>query len=222
MDPKTGEWTVDFYDNDRQCKAAEVDLQKSHIARQYASYGLIAEDLALLLNWTREYRGSVNAYEREHPGDADLSQNAQVPSEESAKAYAVFSLFTSICIIYGRLFTQHDSGMVTLEKKAHVAPSHYGIHDELMNARHRYIAHRNDKSYEGFKTFLVVSPDNPAEFMIVYQSNRVAFNGARKIQEVIDHLDELSRRIKAKIEALQAKLIEAHQKKELFFLPTND
>lgn len=215
LNPKTGEWTVDFYDNGRLCEAHEVDLQKSHIARHYASYGLILEDLELLLKWAGKYKESVNAFEIEHHEDTDVIAFGQVPNDKSDVADELFPLFTSICIIYGRLFTQHGSRMLSLDKKSHVELSHYEIHDELMNARHRYIAHRNDESYEGFKAFLIVNPDDQSQFMVTHQSNRVAFNGTKKIQEIVDHIEAIAKRIKAKIESLRAKLVEEHKKKPL-------
>ena len=63
LDPKTGEWTVDFYDNGKKCEATEVDLEKSRNARKYASYGLILDDVKLLLKWAGKYKKDVISYE---------------------------------------------------------------------------------------------------------------------------------------------------------------
>ncbi len=208
---KTGEWTVDFFEDGILCPAKEIDLKRSHVARQYAGYGLVAGDIELLLEWATEYKQAVATYEVVQQGTTTPTENSQVAAEDKQMAHKLFAQFTAIGIIYGRLFTKHGLG-ISLEKNGDVDPKYYHIHDEIMNARHRYIAHRDDDSYEGHKVFLVTNPRNPLQFTVVQQSNRVAFNGTAVIRQIIENLQALLSRVKGKIDSLQQRLEEEHKK----------
>ena len=108
---------------------------------------------------------------------------------------------------------------MSLEEKNHIPKKNLLVHRELINARDRYIAHREDRTYEGSKVFLVLNPQNEKQFFIGYQCNRVYFNDGNKILEIIEHLRVVLGVVQSKAATLREKLTEEHKKSPLSVIP---
>jgi hypothetical protein len=214
----TGEWEVEFYDNKRKCRTFEIDLTKSKIAKRYSGFSLINKDLNLLLKLAITLKINVDDFEKNN-NDFSGRKFGVIGKGYEEIQDTLFSLFASISIIYGRLFTENKSRGSSLNRKDYVKPQHSEIHDELLKIRHNYIAHSSDKMYEDSKVFVVINPVDESQFRIVYHFSGVNFPAGKLITEMIEHFKSLSGDIKNKLDELNMKLIEEYKNKKLIIKP---
>jgi len=214
VNDNTGEWEVEFYENEQKCKSLEVDLTKSKVAKSYSGFAIINEDLKLLLRWAKQLKNNVDDFEKKHKDFSGKNFGIiEKGNEEIQDNY--FSLFTAISVIYGRLFTENKSRGVTLNRKDHVKSEHKQIHDELIKIRRDYIAHSSDKMYEDSKVFVVLNPNNSSQFLIVHHFSKVYFSAGKLIDKMIENFKCLEEHMKNKLDALHIKLTEDYKNQKL-------
>ena len=208
VNDNTAEWEVEFYENKQKCKALEIDLTKSKIAKRYSGFAMIHEDLSLLIKWAQQLRNNVDDFEKDNIDYSGKNFGVIEKGNEEIREN-LFSLFTAISIIYGRLFTKNKSRL-SLERKDHVKPQHYEIHDELVKVRDDYIAHMSDKMYEESKVFVVLNPANESEYIITDYYNKIYFSSSKLIKEMMENFTDISKYIKDKKDEIHVRLIEEY------------
>ena len=215
INDETGEREVCFYENGQICKSFEIDLTKNKIAKQYSGFFLLDEDLKLLLRWTNQFKNNVEDFERKNESNEKNFGVIDKGNEEIRSD--IFSLFVSISIIHGRLFSSNKSRGLSLKCKDHVKLQYRRIYDELIKARNDYIAHSSDRMYEMSKVFIIY-PITESRFYIVPHSSRIFFFAGKLINEMIEYFQDLSAHVKTKLNELNLKLVEEHNDKKLITL----
>jgi len=223
INDNTGEWGVSFYEDGKICKALEVDLKdiSNQKARQYSAYGLVFDDIKLLLKWARQLHTKVNNFEKKQKNILK-TKNFNVIQEKNGKNEKIqnelFLAFAAISIIHGRLFSSNKSRRLSLARKVCVDRKYYHIHDELMKIRNEYIAHSSNKMYEESKVFVILNPKNESQFCVVYYALKFYFFTSKFVDEIINYFDDLSKKIKIKHDELNLDIEEQYRKDQLNYV----
>jgi len=114
------------------------------------------------------------------------------------------SLFTTIIVLYGKCFT--ESIYVKLEKSIFCNNLFFlKLHDELMELRHKFIAHREITDHYFGQAFLQVNPVKMQGNIIVGHYNTTSFPSQR-VQDYFMLIDFLILEVRKKFSANEKKV----------------
>lgn len=122
-------------------------ILSGNVAEQMKSFKSIDKDLRNILSWISQIN-EIFLIE-------NYDQNFY-PSMHDSNAAIAKGLFIAILSVYGRCFTQANGRKFTLDKK-HVPEKYKSLHDELMDARHNFAAHKGDFEGDNCQIVMTVS-----------------------------------------------------------------
>lgn len=125
-----------------------IVLQGIYI-EQLKAFRSLDKDLRNILVWICKLQ-EIN--------DKDGYEENKYPDMAMGDAAIVKALFVAILSMYGRCFTTANNRKFTFDRK-HVPEKYRETHDELMNARHNFAAHKGEFKYDDCKIVLVLNND---------------------------------------------------------------
>jgi hypothetical protein len=204
IDDNDGKWQVDFEEDGKHCKSFIVDLKKSRIAKQYSAYGLVGDDLDFILRQATFLKEEVALFEQKNKKQGCSKNFGLIEPENNDIKDKFFITYTSLCMIYRRLFTSNASRGLTLNEEDMVNTKYKSIHEDLMDFGNNYIAHSSKSIFEESKVFIVL--DTKKNPNIVYHTRKIYFPSTHSLTKTIEHINDLLEKIKIKFKALQSKL----------------
>lgn len=137
---KMGLLTYEYHYQTKSSKPCVVIEIDTGISRRFAAYALIEKDLRDTLSFIDEYH--------------------QIEDKEIIKGKDILlkALSRAIVITYGKCFTTAEGRRVKLEKNI-ISEACQAMHEELMNARHEYVAHAGNSAHELCKCVFLLPPE---------------------------------------------------------------
>lgn len=185
-----------------------------HYIEQYIALMQLDKDLRNVLGW--------NELAEEMLHGMDQEKNFNEP--DMKKNLILKSLFVSKITTYAKCFTEAKGRRITLNR-ANVPEEHRSMHDDLIQARHNFTAHKGDSMYEASGMSLLLPGKKKSMYCHLFSELNQAnfYSDEEGFEETKKLCESLRSYIKGKQEKLLAKIYDEkiHSKPISFWLSRN-